>query len=78
MKRITRKEIRRMIKEGEAVNLTFAKDKEYNDLVEKEGFWTQIYYSLGVYGRTGCVLKGGNTGTLYAIGDRTSALWLFD
>lgn len=77
MMKTTNKDIRNMTKYGKAVDVTYYGVDEYRELKEKEGYFEEIAYSIGSYGCTGRVLQGKNTGTLYAVTSRTSAIYIF-
>lgn len=72
MEKMTLKEIKRLAKYGHATDLTNAREKKELP----EGF-TRIGYSEGIYGLNGLLMKGDDTGNLYAITSRTAALWIF-
>ena len=77
MMQVKQKEIKGMIGRGYVVDLTYADDKLYNEVMTAEKWLDQIAYSAGVYGVTGKVYRGHITGKLYVIAGRTSALWMF-
>ena len=47
-------------------------------IMQREGYLSQIGYSCGTYGVNGQLFQGHNTGKLYAVTARTTALYLFD
>ncbi len=69
MDKITVKELRRLVKIGAAEEITEC--KQITESVK------QIRYSSGVYGLNGALLRGRETGKLYAIIGRTSALFYY-
>ena len=75
--KVTRKTIREFVKNGEATDITNISFADANKLKADEGWLDTEFYSMGVYGCNGCVLKGHNTGDRYAITDRTQALFFF-
>lgn len=77
MKKYTQKELKNFVALGIAEDITYGDNDTRRELEEKEGFYTQIGYSAGVYGCNGMLLKGHNTGTLYAITARTTAIYVF-
>lgn len=77
MTKYTQKQLREMVRTGIAVDLTSASNADYDALMEKEGWTRQIGYAAGIYGCNGMLLQGHNTGTLYAITQRTSAIYIF-
>ena len=56
------------------VDMTHYSFDEVNNIRALEGTFDTICYSTGMNGITGAILKGFNTGTLYKIAGRTSAL----
>ena len=75
--KVTRKTIREFVKNGEATDITNISFADANKLKADEGWLDTEFYSMGVYGCNGCVLKGHNTSNRYAITDRTQALFFF-
>lgn len=71
MEKYTQKELRRLVSIGAAVDITSAGDR--NAIPE---YYTQIGYSNGIYGCNGMLFKG-ESGKLYAITKRTSAIFIF-
>lgn len=77
MKKYTQKELKNLVALGVAEDITYGDNDTRRELEEKEGYYTQIGYSAGVYGCNGMLLKGHKTGTLYAITARTTAIFVF-
>ena len=77
MKKVTLKFIKSMVAQQAAVDVTHHGCKEYDELKRKEGWFDGLMFSTGVYGITGYVFMGHNTGTLYAITARTSAIYIY-
>ena len=71
MKRYTQRELRRLVNNGTAIDLT--KSHNILDIGER---YEQVGYSKGIYGCNGKLLKDEN-GRLYAIIGATSALYMF-
>ena len=71
MKRYTQKELRRLVNNGTAFDLTKSLDRA--DIGER---YEQVGYSKGIYGCNGKLLDG-ESGQLYAITTATSALYIF-
>ena len=71
MKRYTQKELRRLVNNGTAIDLTKSHDR--TDIGER---YEQIGYSKGIYGCNGKLLES-ESGQLYAITTATSALYIF-
>lgn len=74
MEKFTQKQLKGLIKEGVAMDITHSK-KDIIDNLLKIGV-TQVGYSSGIYGCNGMLLKD-NIGKLYAITDSTSNLFCF-
>ena len=72
MERYTQKQLRGLVKSGAAEDVTRASNR--NAIPEP---YTQIGYAAGVYGCNGMLLKGCNTGKLYAVTARTTAIYIF-
>lgn len=77
MTKYTQKQLREMIKDKIAIDLTHANDATRRDLEQKEGWLTEIGYAAGVYGCNGKLLQGHATGQLYAIPTRSQAIFIF-
>ncbi len=77
MTKYTQKQLRTMVNDGIAENITNADNNVREELEKKEGWLQQVGYSAGVYGCNGMLLQGRNSGTLYAITARTSAVFIF-
>ena len=75
--KVTRKTIREFVNNGEAIDITNISFADANKLRDDEGWLDTEFYSMGVYGCNGCVLKGHNTGNRYAITGRTNSLFFF-
>lgn len=72
MTKYTQKQLKELVKNGAAVDVTNAKG------VEAIGeAYRQIGYSCGVYGCNGMLLQGLESGTLYAVTSRTTAIYIF-
>lgn len=77
MTKYTQKQLRAMIRDGLATDITNGTIETRKEIEEKEGYYTQVGYSAGVYGCNGMLFKGHNTGALYAIVGSTSAIFVF-
>ena len=71
MERLTQRELKRLVRIGAAKDITNRSDRS----AIPEGY-TQIGYSAGVYGCNGMLLQG-ESGQLYAICQRTTAIFVF-
>lgn len=77
MMKTTQRELRELVRCGQAVDISNYGCKEADELKKKESYLSQIAYASGVYGCNGQLFKGHETGTLYAITGRTQAIYLF-
>lgn len=77
MTKYTQKQLRAMVADGVAEDITHADNNVRKELEKKEFWLRQIGYSTGVYGCNGMLLQGRNSGTLYAITSRTNAVFIF-
>ena len=72
MEKYTQRELKNMVKLENAIDVTRAADR--TAIPES---YTQIGYSAGIYGCNGMLLKGLETGKLYAVTARTTAVYIF-
>lgn len=72
MMKTTQKDIRGFFPAEDMTHYSF---DEVNNILALEGTLDTICYSAGAYGINGAVLKGFNTGTLYKITTRSTALF---
>lgn len=77
MRKYTQKELKNMVALGMAEDVTRANDEDYEKIIKKESYLSQVGYSSGVYGCNGMLLRGNKTGCYYAVTSRTSAIYLF-
>lgn len=71
MEKMTQKELKRLVNVGAAKDITYSSSRR--DIPED---YRQVGYSSGVYGCNGMLLKG-ESGQLYAVCARTTAIWIF-
>lgn len=71
MEKLTQKELKRLVRIGAAKDVTNSSSRK--DIQED---YKQIGYSCGVYGCNGMLLQG-ESGQLYAVTARTSAIFIF-
>ena len=71
MEKYTIKQLKGLVNSGSAINVTYAKEK--SDIPES---YTQVGYASGIYGCNGMLLKG-ESGQLYAVAGRTTAIYIF-
>lgn len=72
MTKFTQKQLKELVKSGAAVDVTNAGER--GAIPEN---YRQIGYSRGVYGCNGMLLQGCESGTLYAVTARTTAVYIF-
>ena len=65
------------IANGIAEDISRGTNETRNEIESVDGWRTQVGYASGVYGCNGMLLKGHNTGKLYAITSRTQAIYIF-
>lgn len=71
MTKYTQKQLKELVKSNAAIDVT---DASGPGAIPED--YRQIGYSWGVYGCNGMLLQGVETGTLYAVTDRTTAIYL--
>ena len=72
MKKYTQKQLKNLVATGAAIDVSRAKSKK--DIPEN---YSQIGYVSGIYGCSGMLLEGIESGKLYAITSRTQAIYIF-
>ena len=71
----TQKEIRNMVNAGIATDITYFQFSDIEQLRKAEKWFTEVAYAAGIYGCNAVLLKGHESGNLYAITSRTPALF---
>ena len=77
MTKFTQKQLKEMAKSGIVEDISRGTNTTRNELESVEGWLSQVGYASGIYGCSGMLLKGHNTGKLYAITSRTQAIYVF-
>ena len=77
MMEVKQKELRNMAGKPYVEDITYGKEEDYQRIMKDESWLDTIAYSTGIYGRTGTLYRGHNTGKMYVITSRTSAIYLF-
>lgn len=77
MTKYTQKQLREMVKDGIAIDISHGDNFTRQEIERKEGFYRQVGYSSGVYGCNGMLLKGEKTNQLYTICNRTQTIYIF-
>lgn len=72
MEKYTQKQLKNLVATGAAIDVSRAKSTK--DIPE---YYSQIGYSKGLYGCSGMLFKGLESGKLYAITSRTQAIYIF-
>lgn len=71
MTKYTKKQLKAMVRDGIAIDVTHASSQS-----EIPEYYTKVGYAESIYGCGGMLLKG-ISGQLYAVTDRTNAIYLF-
>lgn len=77
MRKYTKKELKHIIELGLAIDITNLDSKTIEKYVKNEQYMEQVGYCCGIYGVSGCMLKGYKTNTYYVITSRNSNLFRF-
>lgn len=72
MTKTTQHALKELVKNGAAIDITNADNR--GTIPEP---YTQIAYASGLYGCSGMLFVGNNTGKLYAITTRSTAIFIF-
>ena len=72
MEKYTIKQLKSLVNSGSAIDVTNSISR--SDIPES---YTQVGYASGLYGCNGMLLKGYDTGKLYAVTSRTTAIYIF-
>lgn len=76
MTKYKQKDIKALVADGAAIDITKYASREHEQLLAQDRPEC-IGYSIGTYGINGLLLKGRASGTLYAITERASAIYLY-
>ena len=74
---VKQKELKNMVGKTFCEDITYGTEEDYQRIMNEESWLDTIAYSTGIYGRSGTLYRGHNTGKLYVITSRTCALYLF-
>ena len=77
MMEVKQKELRNMAHCRYCEDITHGTEVDYQRIMKEEGWLDTVAYSTGMYGRSGTLYRGHNTGNMYVITSRTSAIFLF-
>lgn len=77
MMQVTQRELRNMAHCSYCEDITYGKEETYQRIMKEESWLDTVAYSSGMYGRNGTLYRGHNTGKMYVITSRTSAIFLF-
>ena len=77
MVKYTQRQLKDMVFYGNAWDISDSTQSDYYSIMKEEGYLTKIGYSCGTYGCNGLLFQGHNTGRLYAITKRTTAIFIF-
>lgn len=76
MTKYKQKDIKALVADGAAIDITNY-DSCMHEQLQAIDHPECIGYSIGTYGINGLLLRGRNSGTLYAIPSRASAIYLY-
>ena len=74
---VKQKELRNMAHLPYCEDITYAKHEDYERIMKEEAWLDTVAYSTGIYGRSGTLYRGHNTGKMYVITSRTTAIFMF-
>lgn len=74
---VKQKELRNMVGKPFVEDITHGTEEDYQRIIKEEIWLDEVAYSAGVYGRNGVLYRGHNTGKMYVITSRTTALFIF-
>jgi len=77
MTKYTQKQLKAMVNDGIAIDVSSADNEKRREIEKEEGFYRQIGYASGLYGCAGMLLQGNKTKRLYAVTSRTQAIYIF-
>ena len=77
MKKYTQKQLKELVKNNLAVDITNGDNTTRSDILKIEGSYEKIGYSAGIYGVNGLLLEGNATKKLYAITNRSTSIFVF-
>lgn len=77
MRKYTQKELKALARTGAAVDITNHGTEQYKELLKREKDFDRLGYSSGIYGINGGLIQGQETGTLYAITARSTAVFIY-
>ena len=77
MLKVTQKNLREFARRYDVEDITYINHDDAHELKKRESYLSQIGYATGAYGCAGMILQGRNTGKIYVIAGRTSAIYMF-
>ena len=77
MMEVKQKELRNMAGHPYCEDITHADEKDYQRIMKEEVWLDTVAYSTGIYGRSGTLYRGHNTGKMYVITTRSTAMFIF-
>lgn len=77
MMEVKQKELRNMAGQPYCEDITHADDNDYQRIMKEEMWLDTVAYSTGIYGRSGTLYRGHNTGKMYVITSRSTAMFIF-
>ena len=77
MIKYTQRQLKDMVYYNYAWDISDYTQSDYHSIMNEEGYLKRIGYSCGKYGCNGMLFMGHNSGKLYVITRRTTALYIF-
>lgn len=77
MTKYTQKQLREMVKDGIAIDVSHGTNEARRAIEAEEEYYNQVGYASGLYGCSGMLLQGHKTGKLYAVVGRVQAIYIF-
>ena len=77
MKKYTQRQLKDLVKNGAAIDISYADNNKRVEIEKEENGLNKIGYASGIYGCNGLLFIGCNSKKLYAITGRTTAIFIF-
>ena len=77
MKKYTQKQLKELINNNIAIDITNGTNETRNDILKLEGNYTTVGYSAGIHGINGLLIQGTKSKQLYAITNRSTSIFVF-
>ena len=76
MEKVTQKFLKGLVKAGQAKDITHLNFDEMQEWMKAHEYRAEIAYSAGIYGCNGKLIRDKETGILFVITSRTTALFM--